>query len=261
MSIRIRELVSFFDERIPSSLSCEWDNDGVMVCIDKEAPVKRIMFTLDVTVRALEYADAHGCDTVISHHPLIFRPISSLSCFLPENVSAAAAIYAVRHGINVLSYHTRLDALPQYGVNDTLADIIGLDGREPFGPAGEVIGRIGMLGKRMSFQDFCLEIKQKLGSGALIVTDSGREVERIAVLGGDGKDFLKSAVLSGADTFVTGRCSYNADVDAATYGINVVEAGHFNTEYPVLASVEKLISSQFAGFEFVYYKHDATKAV
>ncbi len=258
MSIRIRELVSFFDERIPRSLSCEWDNDGVMVCVDKEVPVRRIMFTLDVTVGALEYADEHGCDTVISHHPLIFRPISSIS---PENVSSAAAIYAVKHGINVLSYHTRLDALPVYGVNDTLADLFGLCECMPFGPEGEVIGRIGTLKKRISLKECCKEIKQKLSSGALIVTDSGREVERIAVLGGDGKDFLKSAVLSGADTFVTGRCSYNADVDAETYGINVVEAGHFNTEYPVLASVEKLISSQFAGFEFVYYKHDATKAV
>ncbi len=258
MGIKIRELALFFDERIPRSLSCEWDNDGVMVCADKDAPVRRILLTLDVTLCALEYANEHGCDTVISHHPLIFRPLSALTT---DNVSARTAIYAVKSGINVLSYHTRLDALPLYGVNDTLADILELRQCLPFGPSGEQIGRIGYLENPAEFTDFCQLVKNKLGVKTLITVGARRDTHRVALLGGDGKDYLLSAFEAGADTFITGRCGYNLDIDAAQYGINVIEAGHYNTEAPVLSSLERLMSSQFAGFEFVYYNSDSTKVI
>ena len=69
------------------------------------------------------------------------------------------------------------------------------------------------------------------------------------------------AIWAGADTFLTGRCGYNLDIDAAGYGINVIEAGHYNTEAPVLKSLQRLISDEFGGLEFVYYNSDKTKIV
>ncbi len=258
MEIKIGELISYLDEMIPRSLSCDWDNDGVMVCADSGANVKKILFTLDVTVGALQFANEVGCDTVISHHPLIFRPLRSLSEGTP---SSRAAIYAVTHGQNVLSYHTRLDALPEVGVNDTLAGLLGIEKSEPFGPDGEQIGRIGKLCAPLSFSEFCSKVKAALSADMLITVDSGRAVSKVALLGGDGKDYLMNAISAGADTFVTGRCGYNLDIDAAGYGINVIEAGHYNTEAPVLHSLEKLISSRFCGIEYYYYNSDATKAL
>ena len=151
MGIKLRELASYFDEMIPRSLSCEWDNDGIMVCSDRNAPVKRILFTLDVTMDALIFAHANGCDTVISHHPLIFKRISSVTC---DSVSSRAAIYAVKNDINVLSYHTRLDALPGFGVNDTLSALLCISDAKPFGPKGEEIGRIGALNASVPFAAF-----------------------------------------------------------------------------------------------------------
>ncbi len=258
MGIKIRELSSYLDEVIPRSLSCDWDNDGVMVCADNGSPLHRILFSLDVTMGALMYAHDTGCDTVISHHPLVFRPLRSLS---DETCSSRAAIYAVRNGINVLSYHTRLDALPEYGVNDTLAGLLNIENAEPFGPAGEAIGRIGTLISPTPFAEFCDSVKKALDVGTLITVDAEREVHNVAFLGGDGKDYLMPALKCGADTFVTGRCGYNLDIDAGEYGINVIEAGHYNTEAPVLKSLERLISREFAGIEFDYYNSDATKAV
>ncbi len=258
MEIKIHELSSYLDSVIPRSLSCEWDNDGVMVCADTGAPVRRVLFSLDVTMGTLEYANFSGCNTVISHHPLVFRPLRSLS---PETCSSRAAIYAVKNGINVLSYHTRLDALHEYGVNDTLVKLLDVAESKPFGPEGEEIGRIGHLRAAVPFCEFCRRVKSTLNANTLITVDAEREVETIAILGGDGKDYLMPALRSGADTFLTGRCGYNLDIDAGEYGINVIEAGHYNTEAPVLKSLERLISLEFAGVEFEYYNSDATRAV
>lgn len=258
MSIRINELSSYLENVIPSSLSCEWDNDGVMVCSDTEASVNRILLTLDVTMEALRFAKQQNCDTVISHHPLIFKPIRALTSGTP---STDAALYAVQNSINVLSYHTRLDALPVYGVNDTLSDLLEMNNGQAFGPEGEEIGRIGVLEKSHEFDTFCEFVKNKLGVSTLITVDSGREVHKLAMIGGDGKDYLIPAIKAGADTFLTGRCGYNLDIDAAYYGINVIEAGHYNTEAPVLKSLEKLISREYAEFEILFYHSDRTKAV
>ncbi len=256
--MKVRELIEYLDCVIPCSLSCEWDNDGVMVCVNDVSPVKRILLTLDVTKRAIGYAFEHGCDTIISHHPLIFRPIRSLS---DASVSSSAAMLAVCRNINILSYHTRLDALPIYGVNDTLAPLIGVFDTVPFGPDGEEIGRIGTTDHPLELTQFCSYVKERLCVGHLIVTDSGRNVNRVALIGGDGKDYLMDAIAAGADTFLTGRCGYNIDIDASQYMINVIEAGHYNTEAHVLKSVEKLISEKFDCVEFMYYNSDMTEIV
>ena len=258
MSIKIGELSAYLDEAIPSSLSCEWDNDGVMVCVNRETTVKKILFTLDVTMDSLVFAHENGCDTVISHHPLIFRPIRSVT---GDTISSGAAIYAVKNGISVLSYHTRLDALPIFGVNDTLAAILNVLDVKPFGPSGEEIGRMGNINTSMPFADFCYLVKERLNTGTLITVNAAREVHTVALIGGDGKDYLMPAIAAGADTFLTGRCGYNLDIDAAQYGINVIEAGHYNTEAPVLKSIERLISQKFAGLEYLYYNSDRTKAI
>lgn len=258
MAITVRELAQYLDEKIPRSLSCEWDNDGVMVCADDGTAAGRILLTLDVTLDALEYAYSDGCGCVISHHPLIFRPLRSLS---GDTVSSRAAVYALTHGITVMSYHTRLDALERYGVNDTLCNILGVENAVPFGPDSEAIGRFGNISTFKTLSDFCADVKEALGAGGLVVVDAGREVRKVALIGGDGKDYLIPAIEAGADTFLTGRCGYNLDIDAAGYGINVVEAGHYNTEAPVLTSLQKLISEEFDDIEFVYYNSDKTKIV
>ena len=67
-------------------------------------------------------------------------------------------------------------------------------------------------------------------------------MKRVAVVGGDGKDYLKDALESGADTFLSGRLSYNLMVEAAERGINLVEAGHFFTEQPITAFFQSIVS-------------------
>ena len=64
------ELYSYFDRKIPRALSCDWDNDGLMVCADSTREVKKALFALDVTDAVADYTIAGGYDLIISHHPL-----------------------------------------------------------------------------------------------------------------------------------------------------------------------------------------------
>ncbi len=225
----VNELYCELDRAIPASLSCDWDNDGLMCCPDGDAEVRRVLVALDVTADVVDEAISGGYDVIISHHPFIFSGLKSLcdSDFIPRK-----AMDLIREEVAVMSFHTRLDALDG-GVNDTLAYLIGLENTTPFGDGDETIGRVGELDEEMHVADFAKKIKRALGAPSVLYTDCGKRVKRVAILGGDGKDFLSAAIAAGADTYVSGNIGYHNMTDAPDMNINLIEAGHFYTENPV----------------------------
>jgi dinuclear metal center YbgI/SA1388 family protein len=225
----VTELYKRLDARIPSALSCDWDNDGLMVCPDGNAAIGRVLVTLDVTERAVETAVAGGYDLILSHHPLIFRPLKRLT--------DPRLTELIRAGIAVMSFHTRLDAL-EGGVNDVLASLFSLEETQRFHKEG--IGVIGTLPAPMPAPAFAALVKERLGSPFLETVLRERPCRRIAVVGGDGKDFWPAAAAAGADTYLTGSMSYNGMIDASASGMSLIAAGHFETENPVLSFLAAL---------------------
>ena len=242
------------DKRIPRALSCEWDNDGFMCSPDKNREVRHILLALDVTKDTVEYAEKIGADLIISHHPMIFKGIKSVN---EDDFTSAKVIKLIKNGISVFSFHTRLDAL-EGGVNDALAEALGVFDTVKFGEDGEMLGRLGEVDE-CDLDAFAVHVKNALGSDHLNVTDAGRTVKKVALLGGDGKDFLKAASSAGADTYVTGTMSYNSMLDAYDMGINVIEAGHYFTEAPVLGKLEEMIKGITDGIKYSYYNSNAVK--
>lgn len=233
----VRELYDFLDNKIPASLSCSWDNDGLMCCPDGEAQVKKVLIALDITERTVNYAIENGFDTIISHHPLIFSKVGQLN---EDTNTARKLIKLVKNGVNAMSFHTRFDALCG-GVNTVLAERLGFKDTKTFGPAGEEFALIGELDMPMALDDFCLEIKKNLNCPLVLCADCGKAVKKVAMLGGDGKDYVDSAIEAGADAFISGRFSYNIMAEAPEKGISLIEAGHFFTEDPVCKRFQELV--------------------
>ena len=232
----VRELYERLTERIPEELSEEWDNDGIMCSANDSAEVSRVLVSLDVTDEIVDYAEKNGFDTIISHHPLIFRPLKRVSsdCHIARKVMRLLSA-----GISVLSFHTRLDKV-KGGVNDCLARLLGLTDVQPLGD--DCLGRIGRLDcDMMGFDEFSARVKSTLRAEHIIISDSYNPVYTVAVVGGDGKDYLKDALEAGADTFVSGRISYNIMEEAAEMGVNLIEAGHYATEFPVTGFLANLV--------------------
>ena len=90
-----------------------------------------------------------------------------------------------------------------------------------------------------------------LGAPVLSVADANKNVFRVAVLGGSGKDEIGAAIAAGADTYVSGELGYHPLTDAPETKINLIEAGHFYTEEPVCDALCKKLSS--LGIEAVKY--------
>lgn len=237
----VRQLFEQLNEKIPRTLSCEWDNDGLMCCPDGDRTVRRVLVALDATKEVCDLAIKGGYDLILTHHPFIFKGLRAIE---DENAVASKAMALIRAGIAVMSFHTRLDALDG-GVNDTLALTLGLNAIATFEGDGLPLGRIGELKEPTSLDDFAKKVKNALECPFVLVSDGDREVRRVAVLGGDGKSFVSAAIAAGADTFVSGRIDYHSMTDAPDLigaSINLIEAGHFYTEFPVCETLCRMIA-------------------
>jgi len=223
--MKIINLIKELDKLFPRSLGCDWDNDGVMCAPDTEREANRVLCVLDVTDAVVRYAQNNGFDVIISHHPLIFKPLPSL---FEDNPAQKTIIDIIKSNITVLSYHTRLDAA-NGGVADLLCELAGLTDVETIDGAGENILRIGNT-EKTDLISFSSRIKSALDCPFILASDQVNAVSRVAVCPGDGKDFVSLAKSLGADTYLTGRLSYNIMCDAQKIGLNLIEAGHYYTE-------------------------------
>ena len=234
---------------LPTSLSCDWDNDGLMVCPNPEAEVSKIVFALDITPAVVAFAEKVGAELIISHHPLIFKGIRHMD---GSDGTSRKVMALLRSGIAAMSFHTRLDAADG-GINDILAEIFALSHVEKFGAEGDTCARIGTLPETLSFEAFCELVKEKLHAPTVCGAKGKETVSRLAVLGGSGKDYIRAAQKMGADAFLTGEVNYNYLLDAAEDGLSIVTAGHYHTEAPFASFFEKALSEKFGGLTFVSF--------
>ena len=108
----VKDIYDFLDSIAPFDTAEEWDNCGLSVgSFDKKA--EKIYIALDVTEDVLEDALSFGADLVITHHPLIFNPVSQIT-------SDSLVYKAVASGMSFVASHTCLDKAAG-GVNDCLA--------------------------------------------------------------------------------------------------------------------------------------------
>lgn len=137
---RVADWVALVDDRYPERDAESWDATGLQVG-DPEAPVSRVLVCLDVTQATLDEADREGADLILAHHPLLFRPLRSLT---PETASGRLTLRAARAGIAVLAAHTNLDvAVP--GTSDPVAQLLDLRDLRPLRPSQTAAGRVKLV--------------------------------------------------------------------------------------------------------------------
>lgn len=125
--MKTSEIFEEIEKIAPLRLAQEWDNVGFLVG-DAGRNVKNILLTIDITSDVVAEAGQSGVDMILSYHPVIWDGLKQVIADGP-----GAVVYElIRAGICVYSIHTAFDAAPG-GVNDALADIVGIEECEPIG--------------------------------------------------------------------------------------------------------------------------------
>lgn len=232
----VSDILSFLETLAPKSLAMDWDNCGLL-CGSASAPVTKILVALDPFEDVCREAAEIGAELLVTHHPLIFAPLPSVT---DQSPVGRCVQFLIQNRISAVNAHTNLDCALG-GVNDVLAQVLGLEDVQIIGP--EHLLRAGVYDA--SLPDFLAHVKQALGCEGLRYTPGGRPVHHVAVGGGACGSELPQVSEAGCDTFVTSDVKYNQFRDAKDLGINLIDAGHFPTENPVVAVLAKKIAAAF----------------
>lgn len=242
----VSDILQYVETLAPRAMKMDWDNVGLL-CGSRTTPVTKVLVALDPFEHVCKEAAEWGAEVIVTHHPLIFRPLPNVT---DETSIGRGIMTLIRNGISAINAHTNLDQAPG-GVNDTLAKALGLANIEVIEPAGvDAEGREwGLLRcgtvQEQDLSTFLATVKEMLHCDGLRYADGGKPVQKVAVGGGSCSDGMLDARKAGCDTFVTSDVKYNGFWDAHDLGLNLIDAGHFHTENPIVAVLAEKIAAAF----------------
>ena len=247
--VQVAEVMAAVEEFAPVALAEPWDNVGLMFG-GRGWPVAHVLLALDATPAVVAQAEGLGDAMVVTHHPLFFEPLRALV----EDEFAFRVVQALAQGgIALYAAHTNLDKSPTHGTPRALAEALGF-GAGADGVRGETI--LGGLGSVVNAaqpgnrQDLATLVAQQLGSRVVQLVGEGRgSARRIALVPGSGGDALASARAAGAQVMVTGELKHHEALEAELLGPAVITAGHFETEQPVLALLQRALQERLPGLD------------
>lgn len=241
----VADILAFLDTLAPRSLKMDWDNCG-MLCGRPGREVHRILVALDPFDTVIDEAIRVKADLLVTHHPLIFR--NGLMAVNEDTEAGRCVLKLVENSIAAINAHTNLDIAPG-GINDVLAQTLGLNGIE-------IIGEEGLLRRgtvpAQPLPQFLAHVKQALGCDGLRYVEVGRPVATVAVGGGACADEMQEALAAGCDTFVTSDVKYNQFRTAFQLGLNLIDAGHFHTENPAMPVLRDRLQAAFPEIEVLF---------
>ena len=249
--MKIKEVLSALERFAPLPLQESWDNAGLQVGLT-ETEVSGALLCLDVNEKIVDEAIQKGCNLIVSHHPLLFRGLKTISDLTDVQRTVMKAI--VNH-IAVISMHTNMDNAKD-GVNFRIASKLGLqnirffvsknvDGIE----AGS--GVIGELAEPMAADDFVLKVKKAFQVECAMCNELlRRPVRTVAICGGAGDFLLDDALKAGADAFITGEMHYH-QYFGYEQQIQICVIGHYQSEQYTAEIFEEIIREACPGVKTI----------
>ena len=239
----VKDIVDIIEQLAPPQLAEKWDNVGLLVG-DENAKCKKILFALDAIDSVIDEAAETGVDMIVTHHPLIFKGVSSV------NTSSALGrriIKLIKNDIAVYCAHTSLD-IAEGGTNDILAQTLELKEVSGLIPMENgALGRIGVLEKELPLNEFSQFVMKKLDMPAINVTgEPAKKVKKVGLCTGSGadRDFMLAAKKEGCDVYITGDVKYHDAQFAEDIDLCLIDATHFYTESIAMPYVCEYVKSR-----------------
>lgn len=236
---KVKDFYGYLNSIAPFETQEDWDNSGMLVG-DMNAEVKKAAVVLDITHEEIKKAKAIGADLIISHHPVIFNPIKSVT-------KGSVPYELVASSINALCCHTPLD-IADGGTNDSLAKLLGINVTR----ADDPILRLGTV-EPTTAQELAGKIANTLNT-KVRYADAGKTIKKIAICTGAGCSLIEAA--GEIDAFITGDASHHNFLDCVQAGITLIAAGHYETEIIVVPVLVKKLQAQFPDIEIIDIKQE-----
>lgn len=246
--MKLRVIINSIEKRAPLAFQEEYDNSGLQVGF-MDSEVQKVLVCLDVTEDVVDEAAELGCQLVVSHHPLIFKALRTVS---DTSYQQRCVVKALSRGIAIYSAHTNLDNA-RGGVNFKMASVIGLRNLQWIVPSSDPScgsGVIGDLQNPVHADEFISMLSRAFNVECIRHSDlSDKPVAKVALCGGAGAFLMKDARRAGADCFISGEFHYHDYFE--NDGMLLAELGHFQSEQFTMDLLMEMLSSDCPGLEII----------
>lgn len=233
----VQDLYEMVDRIAPFTSQAEGDNSGLLVGSSVQE-VTAVLFALDVTEQVISEAVSLGAQLIVTHHPLMFTPVHTLT---DAEYESRLIRRLTRENISLIAAHTNLDQAPG-GINDVLAECCGLTET-----GGEGFFRCGLLPQPRTAKEYADDLKKRLCTEVRLMGPGDAVIRKVGLCSGGGSSEWSSAAGAECDAFVSGEIKHHIGLALADSGIVGLECGHFATEEPgirALASALQKILDQ-----------------
>ncbi|TDI51901.1 MAG: Nif3-like dinuclear metal center hexameric protein [Acidobacteria bacterium] len=245
----VGSLVDALDERFPFRRAASWDPVGLQLGA-ANADVGSVSVCHEVTPDVARTCLETGVDTLVSYHPLLFDPVTSI---VDGPTAEGTALRLLGGSISLVVVHTAMD-VAEGGTGDQLADALGVKVEGHFAETEvgveDWIGRFGVLTRKTTLSEFSQDVARALGSDVRVSHSTDATVTKVAVVPGSGSSFTSEAAAL-ADVYVTGDIGHHSVQTATRLGIGVIDAGHIPTERPGVKHLYDVVRKIAPNAEFV----------
>jgi dinuclear metal center YbgI/SA1388 family protein len=195
----------------------------------RRGAVERVAFCVDGVRQTAERAADWGADALVCHHGVSWGGIERVTERAYDRVAPL-----IENDVALYVLHLPLDGHQALGNAAGVADVLDLGAREPFGAVGpEYVGTCGRLPETTTSDGLRETLAGELSTGGqpVQVLDHGpAELRDVAVVTGDGSDYVDEAAAADVDVLVTGEAKGKTYHEAREVDLTVVLAGHYATE-------------------------------
>lgn len=244
--MKLKNLSDILDLKLKKEIAESWDNVGLLVG-DLNLEVKKVLLSLELTKSVFEMAKEQQVNLIITHHPAIF---SGLKTVVSENDNLIFEL--IRNNIALYSAHTNFDAIED-GLNDYVVSLLDGKNSEILKSDAETVGICRIFNfEEISMTNFINKVKTKLNINTLRFTGKlDTMVKCAAIVTGSGADYSEMAFANGAQVFITGDLKYHYALDLKEKGMNIIDAGHFDTECVFPEAMEVFIKKHISEIETI----------
>ncbi|WP_426624352.1 Nif3-like dinuclear metal center hexameric protein [Leifsonia sp. McL0607] len=232
-----------------------WDAPG-LISGDPEAPVDRILLTVDAVAATVDEAVGLDADLLIAHHPLLLRGVTSIA---EDRYKGALLATLIRADCALVAAHTNADVVAD-GTSAVLAAALGLTDTEPIAPAPDGvtgIGRVGILARATTLGALARVVAELLpptAGGVRAAGDYHQPVSRVAVCGGAGDSLLATEAVRGADVYITADLRHHLASEAREQAVvgggpALLDVSHWASEWLWLDTAAEALRSALPDVE------------
>ena len=227
MELTVQQIADFMEEWAPLGYAEDYDNVGLLVG-HPEQPVHRIMVCVDASEAVIAQALEKKVDLLLTHHPLIFRPLKRI---VEKDRNGRRLLQLIENHIALYSAHTNIDSAPGGNIDRAAAQLGLVDVMAVAEEGQKACLRVGYLPEAVSLEALATATAEKyLVPHVRIVGEKERCVRKVALCTGSGMDFMPLALREDCDVLITGDITFHKADEAEAAGLSLIDATHFGTD-------------------------------